>query len=186
MFLFRRITRKDVTFKLITGNKAFDELAPRGSLEIYIETDALKGGDFLTYILLEEQEFTSHLLGLLRYRIANESEFIEAINNTPIADDIRDNINSILSINQYEIIYLSRIGVSQEYQEMRISQIISNFFEFLIQRKKKDVIIYAKILENLIKVVGSHYRILGKGTDEDWGNYFLVSKIIEYNPKVKI
>ena len=185
MFLFRRITKKDVQFRLVTGNEAFDELAPQGSLEKYIDSDTLKGGAFLTYLLLEERESTYHLLGLLRYRNANKEEFIEDLNNTHTANDIRANINSLLALNKYEIIYLSRIGVSQEYQEMRVSQIISNFFEFLIQRKKKDVIIYTKILENLTDVIGSQYRILGKGRDKNWGNYFLISKIIEYNPKVK-
>ena len=56
MFLFRRIIKKDIQFRLITGNKSFDELAPRGSLEKYINSDSLKGGDFLTYLLLEEQD----------------------------------------------------------------------------------------------------------------------------------
>ena len=66
---------------------------------------------------------------------------------------------------------------------MRISQIISNFFEFLIQRNKQDLIIYAKILEELTNVVGSKYKIIGKGIDEKWGNYFFVSKIIEFYPE---
>ncbi len=185
MFLFRRIKTKDIQFRLVTGNKTFDELAPRGSLENYINSDSLKRGAFLTYILLEAQGPTYHLLGLLRYRNGTKEEFIEDLDNIHTADDIRVNINSLLSLNKYEIIYLSRIGVSQEFQEMRISQIISNFFEFLIQRMKKDVIIYTKILENLTNIIGSQYRIVGKGIDKNWGNYFLVSKIIEYYPKVK-
>jgi len=52
MFLFRCIIEDDIQFKLNTGNKAFDELAPNGSLEHYIEQDSIKGGDFLTYLLL--------------------------------------------------------------------------------------------------------------------------------------
>ncbi|KKL64442.1 hypothetical protein LCGC14_2165030 [marine sediment metagenome] len=37
MFLFRRITEEDEQFKFITGNKAFDELTPNGSLKNYIK-----------------------------------------------------------------------------------------------------------------------------------------------------
>ena len=33
MFIFRRITQEDIQLKLKTGNKAFDEYAPNGSLE---------------------------------------------------------------------------------------------------------------------------------------------------------
>ena len=108
-------------------------------MESLIKDDSIKGGNFLTYLLLEEQGSTYYLLGLLRYRNATNEEFIEQVEKTSILDDIRKNIDSLLSLKKYDIIYLSRIGVSQEYQEMRVSQIISNFFEFLIQRNKKDV-----------------------------------------------
>jgi len=100
-----------------------------------------------------------------------------------VSEDIKRNIKKLLSFKNYTIIYLSRIGVVKKYQEMRISQIISNFFEFLIQRKKQDLVIYAKILEELTNVVGSKYKILGKGIDEKWGMYCFVSKIIEFYPK---
>lgn len=68
---------------------------------------------------------------------------------------------------------------------MRVSQIISNFFEFLIQRKRQDIIIYAKVLEDLTRVVGSKYKIIGINKDKKWGTYFLVSKIMEFNPKTE-
>jgi hypothetical protein len=181
MFLFRRIIEEDAQYILITGNKAFDKLASEHSLETYIEEDSIRGGNFLTYLLLEKNKSVNNLLGILRYRNSNKEEFVNQLNNIPISENIQNNINTLLALNKYEIIYLSRIGVSQEYQEMRISQIISNFFEFLIQRRRKSFIIYAKILENLISIVGSKYCILGKGFDKAWGNYFLVNKIIEYN-----
>ncbi|TXT55583.1 MAG: hypothetical protein BAJALOKI1v1_2010006 [Promethearchaeota archaeon] len=182
MFIFRRIIRDDIQYKLITGNNAFDKIAPKGSLEQYIKVDSISGGKYLTYLLLEKNELTNLLLGLLRYRISTKNEFIDQINTINIPENIQSNINSLLALNKYDIIYLSRIGVSQEFHEIRISQIISNFFEFLIQRKRKNIIIFTKVLENLTSVVGSKYRILGKGTDETWGNYFLMNKIIEYNP----
>ena len=182
MFIFRRLEKKDTQISFFTGNYSFDELAPQGSLKNYIDSDTLKGGPYLTYLLIEEQTSTYDLLGLLRYRISSKKEFIEELDKTSIKGEIRSNIYSLLSLNKYDIIYLSRIGVTQEFQEMRISQIISNFFEFLIQRKKKNFIIYTKILEHLTNVMGSHYQILSKGTSKKWGNYFLISKIIEYNP----
>jgi len=183
MFIFRRITLKDIQFKLKTGNKAFDEFAPNESLENYIKQDTIKEGQYLTYLLLEQKDLKSELLGLLRYRYAAEDDFIEQLVLTSVSEDIKKNIEKLLSLKKYKIVYLSRIGVLKKYHEMRISQIINNFFEFLIQREKQDTIIYAKILEDLTKIVGSKYQILGKGTDEKWGNYFFVSKIMEFYPK---
>ena len=183
MFIFRRITIEDNHLKLITGNKAFDEYAPNGSLENYLKQDSIRGGHFLTYLLLEQSNLKDKLLGLLRYRFSTEKDFLEQLALISIPKDIKRNIKKLLSSNKYTIIYLSRIGVTEKYQEMRISQIISNFFEFLIQRNKQDLIIYTKILEDLTNVVGSKYRILGKGIDEKWGNYYFVSKIIEFYPK---
>jgi len=149
MFIFRKIIEDDIQFKLITGNKAFDDLAPEGSLDNYIKADTIQGGDYLTHILLEEKESKNSLLGLLRYRVVKKEVFIEDIEKTTISNDLRKNLDSLLSLNKYDIVYLSRIGISQEVQEMRISQIINNFFEFLIQREKGNFIIYAKLLKDL-------------------------------------
>lgn len=132
---------------------------------------------------MEKKEVNNSLLGLLRYRVIKKEVFIEDIEKTTISNDVRKNLDSLLSLNKYDIVYLSRIGVSQEVQEMRISQIINNFFEFLIQREEGNFIIYAKLLKDLTNVVGSKYRILGEGVNKDWGEYLLVGKIIEYNPK---
>ena len=88
-----------------------------------------------------------------------------------VSKDIRKNIEKLFSLKKYQVVYLSRIGISEKYHEMRVSQIYSNFFEFLIQRKKQDIIMYAKILEDLISVIGSKYRVLGKMHDDNWGNY---------------
>ena len=61
MFLFRRITEEDKQFKFITGNKAFDELTPNGSLKNYIKQDTINGGKYLTYLLIERQESGNEL-----------------------------------------------------------------------------------------------------------------------------
>jgi len=183
MFIFRRITQEDIQFKLKTGNKAFDEYAPNGSLENYIKEDIIRSGQFSTYLLLEQEDSKNELLGLLRYRYTSEKDFLKQLALTSASENIKKNIEKLLSLRKYKIVYLSRIGVVKKYHEMRISQIISNFFEFLIQRKKQNLVIYAKILEDLTNVVGSNYKILGKKTDEKWGNYFFVSKIIEFYPK---
>lgn len=183
MFLFRRITEEDEQFKFITGNKAFDELTPNGSLKNYIKQDTINGGKYLTYLLIERQESGNELLGLLRFRYTTIKEFLEQLSIASVSKDIKKNIEKLFSLKKYQVVYLSRIGISEKYHEMRVSQIISNFFEFLIQRKKKDVIIYAKILEDLISVIGSKYRVLGKMHDDNWGNYCLVSKIMEFLPE---
>lgn len=37
MYVFRRINDSDIKFKFKTGNEIFDEFAPDGSLQNYIE-----------------------------------------------------------------------------------------------------------------------------------------------------
>ena len=75
MFIFRRITEEDNQLKLKTGNEAFDEYAPNGLLENYIKQDSIRGGQFLTYLLLEQKALKNKLLGLLRYRYTTEKIF---------------------------------------------------------------------------------------------------------------
>jgi len=77
MFIFRRITKEDNQLKLKTGNEAFDEIAPNGLLETFIKQDSIEGGQFITYLLLEQKDFKNKLLGLLRYRNSTEKEFLE-------------------------------------------------------------------------------------------------------------
>ena len=67
MFIFRRITAEDNQLKLKTGNEVFDEYAPNGLLENYIKQDSVGGGQFLTFLLLEQIDLKNKLLGLLRY-----------------------------------------------------------------------------------------------------------------------
>jgi len=185
MYVFRRINDSDIKFKFKTGNEIFDEFAPDGSLQNYIKQDIAKGGHFFTYLLLEVQKSKSELLGLLRFRYSSNNEYLEQLSLCKASTDIKRNIKKYLSLKEYSIIYLSRIGVSEKFHEMRVSQIISNFFEFIIQRKRQDIIIYAKILEDLTSVVGSKYKIIGRNKDKKWGKYFLVSKIMEFNPKTE-
>ena len=183
MFIFRRISEEDKQFKFVTGNRTFDEFAPNGSLENYIKQDTIKGGNYLTFLLIEQSESGNGPLGILRFRYTTIEDFMEQLSKTSVSENIKKNVEKLLSLKKYQVIYLSRIGISKQYHEMRLSQVISNFFEFLIQRKKKDMMIYAKILEDLTSVVGSKYRVLGKKKDEKWGNYCLVSKIMEFFPK---
>lgn len=182
MFIFRHITKEDLHFNFITGNEIFDEFASDGTLENYITQDAITGGNYLTYLLIESLESGDELLGLLRFRYTTVEEFMMELSLTSVLESTKKNVETLLALKKYRVVYLSRIGVSINYHEMRISQIISNFFEFLIQREKQDILIFAKVLENLTSIVGSKYRVLGKKDDEKWGNYCLVSKIVEFFP----
>ena len=58
-----------------------------------------------------------------------------------------------------------------------------NFFEYLIAKNRENVLIYVKVLRGIKKVIGPSYRLIGKGTDEKWGEYFLASRIIKHEPK---
>ena len=64
MFVFRRILETDSKYRLVTGNKVFNDLTTGDSIETYIEQDILKGGDFHTYLLFKkEDEVEAQLLG---------------------------------------------------------------------------------------------------------------------------
>jgi hypothetical protein len=185
MFIFRRISEKDIYLEFITGNKVFDELNPDGTLKKYLEQDIIKGGYYYTYLLLElkENETNHELLSLLRYKYTSIEKYMEELIKCKVPDKDQSLIKKKISESKLKIIYLSRIGVVEFYQEMNVSQIIINFFEFLITRNKKNVLIYVKILENIKKVIGLSYRIICKNKDEKWGNYFLASRIIKFEPK---
>ena len=66
---------------------------------------------------------------------------------------------------------------------MNISQIMINFFEYLIAKNRDNVLIYVKILQGIKKVIGPSYRLIGKNKDKKWGDYFLASRIIKFEPK---
>jgi hypothetical protein len=52
MFVFRRLSEKDTNFSFLTGNEAFDEINKEGNLQVYIQQDSIKGGYYVTYLLL--------------------------------------------------------------------------------------------------------------------------------------
>ena len=80
MFIFRRLIETDINFKLITGNKVFDELSSDGTLIAYIDQEVIKGGNYYTYLLLEQEKSMNYkLLGLLRYRFTNINPFIKEL-----------------------------------------------------------------------------------------------------------
>ena len=63
---------------------------------------------------------------------------------------------------------------------MRLSQVIINFFEFLIQRNKENTLIYVKVLREISKIIGSSYDIVAESYDEKWGEFCIGIKNIEY------
>ena len=180
MFIFRRISSDDSNLNFITENKAFNDLAPDKTLKTYVEQDIIEGGNFYTYILLKESEDKkSELLGLLRYKLVNIYDFRQELNNFEIIEKKQVEFLKWFSGRTFSIIYLSRIGVSKEYQEKNISQIIYNFFEFIIKDRFENVLIYVKILKNLIKIIGPSYIVIAESYDEKWGNFYLAMKIIK-------
>ncbi len=185
MFIFRRISEKDVRLEFITGNKAFDELNSDKTLRTYLEQDILRKGEYLTYLLfeLEEQQDISNLLALLRFKYTSIETYIQELRLCNIPENDITTIKLKTKESNLKIVYLSRIGVVKPFQELNISQIVINFFEFLILRNKENVLIYVKVLQNLKKVVGSSYRLIGKNIDVKWGNYYLASRLIKFEHK---
>jgi hypothetical protein len=116
-------------------------------------------------------------MGLLRYRYTTIEEFKHDFEEARVNKEIISEFLSEFESKKLKIIYLSRIGVSNQWQGLHIGPIISNFFEFLIKRKQEGVIIYAKLIEVAIEKIRLGYEILGENYDKKWGKYYLISKM---------
>jgi len=182
MFIFRRISKKDASLDFITGNKAFDEKSPGGNLVPYLNEDILSGGEFFTYLLMEQTDSNKTiLLGLLRYKFTNLKEFSFELSKCEVDQEIKNNLINELDKFDFSFIYLSRIGVIKNFHDMNIGQIISNFFEFLIKRDRKKSFIYLKVIERQKDFIAPSYDFIAQSDDKKWGTYFLASKILEFD-----
>ncbi len=182
MFIFRRISEKDASLNFITGNKVFDAKTPDGNLKPYFNEDIMSGGEFFTYLLIEQSNSDKILLlGLLRYKFTNFEEFSSELSKYEVDQDIKNNLTSELEKYNFSFIYLSRIGVIKDYQDINIGQIISNFFEFLIKRERKKSFIYLKVIERQKDFIAPSYDFIAHNDDKKWGSYFLASKFLEYD-----
>lgn len=181
MYLFRRVTDKDADLPFLTGNQAFDDKCPDGTLKTYINEDLISGGEFLTYILIEQLGSDKEsLLGLLRYKTSSREEFFSELNHCSIKQDIYSNLNNEMDRCEYKFIYLSRIGVVNQYQDKNVGQVISNFFEFLIKKIQKNQFIYLKVIEGKKNFIASSYNLIGYNDDQKWGNYYIASKFLYF------
>ena len=154
MFVFRRLSEKDTNFSFLTGNEAFDEINKEGNVQVYIQQDSIKGGHYVTYLLLQERENTNAiLLGLIRYKFTNFANFKKDLIESGTSKDIQDRFAQKLSEKQFSIIYLSRIGVVEKFQDMRLSKVLNILFEFIIKERRENVLIYAKFVEKLRKIM---------------------------------
>ncbi len=185
MFILRRISEKDANLEFITGNKTFDEFNSNGTLKNYLEQDIHKGGEYITYLLFETEEEGdySELLALLRFKDTSIEDYIQELILCNTSEKDLSIIKKKIKESNLKIVYLSRIGVIKPFQEMNISQIMINFFEFLIAKNRENVLIYVKILQNIKKIIGPSYHLIGKNKNEKWGNYFLASRIVKFEPK---
>jgi len=130
-------------------------------------------------LLKECEDKKIKLLGLLRYKLVNIPDFRQELNNFEINEKKPVEFLKWFSGRTFSIVYLSRIGVLKEYQEKNISQIIYNFFEFIIKDRFENVLIYVKILKNLKKIIGPSYIVIAESYDKKWGNFYLAMKIIK-------
>jgi hypothetical protein len=182
MYIFRRIYKTDAHFKFITGNKAFDEKNPDGSLKNYLDDDVIAGGEFLTFLFIEKKNPDDRLIiGLFRYKNANKAEFFSELEKCDVDKDIKNVLIKELDTAEFSIIYLSRIGVIKNFQDMNIGQIISNFFEFLMKRNRQRTFIYLKVIEKQKSFIGPSYDFIGHNDNTKWGSYYLVSKFLKFD-----
>ena len=81
MLTLRRISEKDLSLSFITGNEAFDELNPDGTLKNYLEQEILSRGEYLTYLLFEIEGEGDHteLLALMRFKYSSIEEYIQEV-----------------------------------------------------------------------------------------------------------
>lgn len=182
MFIFRRLSETDADFKFITGNKAFDEISPDGSLSPYLNEDIVRGGEYCTYLLIEDKDNgNSLILGLLRYKFTNKEQFQSEFAKYEVEKEIEKDLLQELIEKKYSIIYLSRIGVEKDNQDMHIGQIISNFFEFLVKRKRERLFIYVKVIDKYKDFIATSYDFIAKNDEEKWGRYYLACKFLVFD-----
>lgn len=78
--LFRRIEEGDVNLLFRTGNPAFDEINPSGTLEEYYQADEVSNeGEYITFIVEKIGDFED-VIGLLRFREVPLEEFTRDLN----------------------------------------------------------------------------------------------------------
>ena len=182
MFIFRRISETDTNLEFITGNKVFDEKTSDGNLTFYVNEDIISGGEFFTYLLIEQADSDkSKVLGLLRYKFTNAEEVFDELSKCDVDQEIITSLNKELDKFDFSFVYLSRIGVIQNIQDMNIGQIISNFFEFIIKRNRKKSFIYLKVIDIHKDFIAPSYDFIAHNEDEKWGSYFIASKFLEFD-----
>lgn len=127
MLTLRRISEKDSSLSFITENEAFDELNPDGTLKNYLKQDILSKGEYLTYLLFETEENNkdSELLALLRFKYTSIEDYIQELVLCKTSENDLNTIKKKTKESTLKIVYLSRIGVIKQHQEM-ISQIMIN------------------------------------------------------------
>jgi hypothetical protein len=180
IFVFRRIKASDSDMPFKTGIPAFDELnEASGTLKEYIAQDEIKGGKYLTHVLLEKRGKTKYeVLGLCRFRdIQDEAEAIADLKQFGVNREIIDNFKQMMETEHLNIIYFSRIGVKEDLQDKNVGKIINDFFEFLIKRQEKNVAVYLKIRKELGDFLGTLYETIGEGDDKKWGKYLVKIKL---------
>ena len=64
---------------------------------------------------------------------------------------------------------------------MNIGQIISNFFEFLVKRKRERTFIHVKVIDIYKDFIAPTYDFLARNDEEKWGSYYLASKFLEFD-----
>lgn len=182
MFIFRRIQKSDAELDFTTGDQVFDAINPDGTLNPYLKADISTGGDYITHILLNWENKTPEAFAVLRYRKTRFEEFISELNTckTIFLDfaDFNHNYNTI----NYQIVYLSRIGIVNHKRKRHLSQVILNFFDFLLFELEKNVFIYSKVRKGMGAFIKNSYQEIAANFDEHWGAYSIISRTLERRP----
>lgn len=179
MFIFRGITLSDIKLTFSTGDKTFNEINPDGTLTPYIKGDIIEGGLYQTYILIREEENNTEVCAILRYCF---KEFNELKTEIQDCSDMKISIKEIEKIckkENFQIVYLSRVGISERKQNKHLSQVVLNFFDLFMFELERNILIYSKVREGFNKFLGPLYKTVASNQDDQWGRYSIFIRLIK-------
>ena len=175
-YFIRRIRATDGETPFVTGFEAFDrsyDSGPPGVLEDYWQKD--QAGRAPTYLLLDRAA-NDQVVGVLRYRFEG---------GQPSASE--------LSLGEGPYIYLSRIGVADGRQGVRLGSILLEFFyhRVLTEMRRSPgatrLVIWWKCVDQTLTVVSpltsaGELQIFAQKSTDRWGHEYYIQQTVRLAP----
>lgn len=138
----------------------------------------INGGIYKTYILLKQEKDITEVSGILRYGQKNLDDLKAELESCEYIQVNISEIERLFKRKNYIIVYLSRVGVSENQQNKHLSHVILNFFDYYMFELKKNIFIYTKVRMGSSKFLGPLYRIIASNQDSHWGNFSICVRSI--------